>query len=85
MRWIGIDYGDTYLGVAVSNDTNTMSVPLAVILTADFQKHLEALILDNVRSSIRENLNFFLNMNKEEILSQRKNKFLSIGDRKSVV
>ena len=47
MRWIGIDYGDTYLGVAVSNNTNTMSVPLAVILTADFQKHLEALILDN--------------------------------------
>ena len=37
------------------------------------------LILDNVRNSIRENLNFFINMNKEEILLQRKNKFLSIG------
>ena len=47
MRWIGIDYGDTYLGVAVSNDTNTMSVPLSIIPTADFHKHLKALISDN--------------------------------------
>ena len=37
------------------------------------------LILDNVRNSIRKNLDFFLNMDKEEILLQRKNKFLSIG------
>ena len=37
------------------------------------------LILDNVRNSIRKNLDFFSNMNKEEILLQRKNKFLSIG------
>ena len=37
------------------------------------------LILDNVRDSIRENLNFFKNMDSEEILLQRKNKFLSIG------
>ncbi len=37
------------------------------------------LILDNVRSSIRKNLDFFLNMDEEEILTQRKNKFLSIG------
>ena len=43
------------------------------------------LILDNVRNSIRENLNFFLNMNKEEILSQRKNKFLSIGRNKGFI
>ena len=47
MRWIGIDYGDTYLGVAVSNDTNTMSVPLSIIPTADFHKHLKALISEN--------------------------------------
>ncbi len=37
------------------------------------------LILDNVRNSIKKNLNFFSNMDKEEILLQRKNKFLSIG------
>ena len=36
-------------------------------------------ILNNVRESIRNNLNFFLNMDKEQILSHRKNKFLSIG------
>jgi len=37
------------------------------------------LILDNVRNSIRRNFDFFSNMDKEEILLQRKNKFLSIG------
>ncbi|MBC8305255.1 MAG: acetyl-CoA carboxylase carboxyltransferase subunit alpha [Pelagibacterales bacterium] len=37
------------------------------------------LILENVRNSIAKNLEFFMNMNKEEILLQRKNKFLSIG------
>ena len=37
------------------------------------------LILENVQNSIRKNLDFFSNMDKEEILLQRKNKFLSIG------
>jgi len=37
------------------------------------------LILDNVRNSIRKNLNILANMNEEEIIMQRKNKFLSIG------
>ena len=37
------------------------------------------LILDNVRNSIEKNLNFFSDMNKNEILNHRKNKFLSIG------
>ena len=36
-------------------------------------------ILDNVRNSIEKNLNIFLTMDKDEILSHRKNKFLSIG------
>ena len=36
-------------------------------------------ILNNVRSSIAKNLDFFANMNGEDILLQRKNKFLSIG------
>lgn len=37
------------------------------------------MILDNIRNSIRKNLDFFINMDKEQILLQRKNKFLSIG------
>ncbi len=37
------------------------------------------LILDNVRNSIRRNLEFFTTMNKKEILDHRKNKFLKIG------
>jgi acetyl-CoA carboxylase carboxyl transferase subunit alpha len=40
------------------------------------------LILDNVRSSLEKNLEFFLSMEKEEILNHRKNKFLSIGRNK---
>ena len=37
------------------------------------------IILENVRNSIRNNLESFANMDKEQILLQRKNKFLSIG------
>ena len=37
------------------------------------------LILNNVRKSIENNLNEFINMSKEEIFDHRKNKFLSIG------
>tara|TARA_Y100001970_G_scaffold98307_1_gene123581 strand:+ start:10186 stop:11289 length:1104 start_codon:yes stop_codon:yes gene_type:complete len=37
------------------------------------------LILENVKKSIRNNLESFADMSKDEILSQRKNKFLSIG------
>jgi len=37
------------------------------------------LILKKVKNSIKENLNEFISMNKEEILNHRKNKFLSIG------
>ena len=37
------------------------------------------IVLDNVRNSIRKNLEIFSNMNSEEVLLQRKNKFLSIG------
>jgi len=40
------------------------------------------LIINNVRNSIAKNLEFFINMNKDEILLQRKNKFLSIGRNK---
>ena len=41
------------------------------------------LILDNVRNAIKKNLILFSDMDKEEILNQRKNKFLSIGRKKA--
>ena len=37
------------------------------------------LILDNVKQSITNNLDEFNNMSREEVISHRKNKFLSIG------
>ncbi len=40
------------------------------------------LMLDNVRNSIKKNLEFFSIMNKNEIMNHRKNKFLSIGRNK---
>jgi len=40
------------------------------------------LILDNVRESLKKNLDFFETMDKDEILTHRKNKFLSIGRNK---
>ena len=40
------------------------------------------LILDNVRNSINNNLNYFDNMSESDILNHRKNKFLSIGRNK---
>jgi len=43
------------------------------------------LILDNVRKSIENNLNEFFNMDREEVLNHRKNKFLNIGRSKGFV
>ena len=43
------------------------------------------LILENVRSSIENNLNEFLNMTNEQVLNHRKNKFLTIGRNKGFV
>ena len=40
------------------------------------------LILDNVRTAIDRNLSKFLTLNEDEILNQRKNKFLDIGRNK---
>ena len=40
------------------------------------------LVLDNVRNAIDRNLSKFLILNEEEILNQRKNKFLDIGRNK---
>ena len=43
------------------------------------------LILSNVRESISKNLNLFKEMSAEEILDQRKNKFLKIGRNKGFI
>ena len=43
------------------------------------------LILDNVRKSVESNLNEFFNMSRDEVLSHRKNKFLTIGRSKGFV
>ena len=43
------------------------------------------MILDNVRESIQKNLNIFKDMSSEEILDQRKNKFLKIGRSKGFI
>ena len=43
------------------------------------------IILENVRKSIENNLNEFLNMSKEEVLDSRKDKFLKIGRNKGFV
>ena len=42
-------------------------------------------MLSNVRESISKNLNFFKEMTPEEILNQRKNKFLKIGRDKGFI
>ena len=43
------------------------------------------LILENIRISILNNLNLFKDMSDEEILNQRKNKFLKIGRSKGFI
>ena len=43
------------------------------------------LILNNVRDSLKNNLVFFENMEAEEIINQRKDKFLSIGRNKGFI
>ena len=43
------------------------------------------LILDSVHKSISKNLEFFKEMSSEEILNQRKNKFLKIGRNKGFI
>ena len=42
------------------------------------------LILDNVKESIKKNLEFFSEMDKNEIINHRKNKFLAIGRGKGI-
>ena len=43
------------------------------------------LMLDNLKSSISKNLNYFEDLTSEEIMNERKNKFLKIGRNKGFV
>ena len=43
------------------------------------------LILDNLRNSISKNLEYFKDLSSEEIMSERKNKFLKIGRNKGFI
>ena len=43
------------------------------------------LILDNVRISIKKNLEIFKTMSPEDIFNQRKNKFLKVGRNKGFI
>ena len=66
-----------------SNDLLELSIIDEVIPEPIGGAHRDKdLILDNVRSAIEKNLVLFLEMDKDEILNQRKNKFLSIGRNK---
>ena len=44
-----------------------------------------SLMINNIRSSISKNLEYFKDMSGEEILNQRKNKFLKIGREKGFI
>jgi acetyl-CoA carboxylase carboxyl transferase subunit alpha len=43
------------------------------------------LMLENLRSSISKNLNYFKDLSSEEIMNERKNKFLKIGRNKGFI
>ena len=43
------------------------------------------MILENVKTSINNNLNSFKDMSQDEIINQRKNKFLKIGRGKGFI
>ena len=63
-----------------SKDLLNLEIIDEIILEPSGGAHRDKdLILDNVRTSLRNNLEIFSNMNREEIFMQRKNKFLSIG------
>ena len=66
-----------------SEDLLSLGIIDEVVLEPEGGAHRDRdLILDNVRNSLKKNLDFFQNMDKKEVLSNRKNKFLSIGRNK---
>ncbi len=63
-----------------SKDLLNLKIIDEIILEPSGGAHRDKdIILENVRSSLRNNLESFSNMSRDEIFSQRKNKFLSIG------
>ena len=42
-------------------------------------------MLDNLKNSISKNLNYFKDLSSEEIMNERKNKFLKIGRNKGFI
>ena len=69
-----------------SKDLLNLEIIDEIILEPSGGAHRDKdLVLDNVRNSIRNNLEFFSNMTKDEIFAQRKNKFLSIGRTKGFI
>ena len=63
-----------------SKDLLNLEIIDEIILEPSGGAHRDKdLILDNVRTSLRNNLEIFSDMSGEEIFMQRKNKFLSIG------
>ena len=69
-----------------ANDLLSLEIIDEIILEPSGGAHRDKnLILSNVRNSILENLNSLRNLEPEEILSQRKNRFLSIGRKKGFI
>ena len=69
-----------------ANDLLNLEIIDEIILEPSGGAHRDKnLILSNVRKSILENLNSLRNLEPEEILSQRKNRFLSIGRKKGFI
>ncbi len=63
-----------------SKDLLNLEIIDEIILEPSGGAHRDKdIILENVRKSLRNNLEFFSNMSRDEIFAQRKNKFLSIG------
>ena len=69
-----------------SKDLLNLEIIDEIILEPSGGAHRDKdIILDNVRNSLRNNLESFANMSRDEIFAQRKNKFLSIGRTKGFV
>ena len=70
----------------VSKDLLELKVIDEIILEPVGGAHRDKdLTLDNVRKSIKSNLNEFFSMSGDEVLNHRKNKFLAIGRSKGFV
>lgn len=73
MRWIGVDYGDAYLGVAVSNPSNTMSVPVAVVPTAECLEYFQSMLEENEFQGFVVGLPILLSGREGELAERSRN------------